>query len=690
MRRAARTANGCESSAAWRSCVVRLLCTPAAHAPSERVFEVFKRPLPIFALMLFAIVPSASAQTNIYHIRGNASAGSNNIWSIDPTTGAETLVYANYPGGNAATLAQRPSDGMIFYATNAASGLNGAVYRFNPATPSVAPVLLGNVGPSTSGGNVGSGFRMAFLSNTLYYMTGGGGADNDRLYILNQTTGQATPGPNITGTGSGGDMAFSGNTLYILNQNRQLYTATTAGGAATLVGTITFPGGITPNTLGNAFDASGRMLIQTISPSNLYRITLPSLSATLFSAVGGGTTATGDLASATVPAPDISVTKTDGVASTYQGATVTYTITVTNNGTYAVSANLVDTVPASLTGVAWTCVASAGSTCDAASGSGNTISTGATLNPSGTAAYTVTGTVNVASGSIVNTATISLDATWLAESNTSNNTATDTDTVVAAADLSITKIASSSFAVGNSATYSLTARNNGPQSATGTITVSDTLPAGLTYVSATGTGWACSSAGAVVTCTRSGPLTSGTTLPAITLTVAVAVAAAPSVSNTASVSSSATFDPVTSNNSSTATTPVLYVSLNKTFTLGGANPTPGTDISYTIDISNLGGMPVQNLVVTDPDASSVLKISDNADFKVGSVANSLGTTGLTVSVVYSNNGGTTYAYTPVSGGGGAPAGYDRNVTHVRWNFAGNLSQSVPNNAGSVSFTVRIR
>mgnify|MGYP003297747523 CR=1 FL=1 len=29
----------------------------------------------------------------------------------------------------------------------------------------------------------------------------------------------------------GGDMTFVGNTLYIINQTRQLYTATTAGGA---------------------------------------------------------------------------------------------------------------------------------------------------------------------------------------------------------------------------------------------------------------------------------------------------------------------------------------------------------------------------------------------------------------------------------------------------------------------------
>jgi hypothetical protein len=88
-------------------------------------------------------------------------------------------------------------------------------------------------------------------------------------------------------------------------------------------------------------------------------------------------------------------------------------------------------------------------------------------------------------------------------------------------------------------------------------------------------------------------------------------------------------------------------------------------------------------VIKDP-------IPSFTDFKVGSVTSTLGTTGLTVVIAYSNNGGTTFVYMPVSGGGGASAGYDRNVTNIRWTFTGNLSQTSPNNAGSVGFTVKIR
>lgn len=110
---------------------------------------------------------------------------------------------------------------------------------------------------------------------------------------------------------------------------------------------------------------------------------------------------------------------------------------------------------------------------------------------------------------------------------------------------------------------------------------------------------------------------------------------------------------------------------------------PGTDLVYTIAFTNSGTGGATSLIITDP-------IPANTDFKIGSVTNSLGTTGLSVTVAYSSNSGSTWTYTPVSGGGGAPAGYDRNVTNVRWTFTGSLNQTSPNNAGSVSFTARIR
>ncbi|HEX8476652.1 MAG TPA: hypothetical protein VF666_21825 [Pyrinomonadaceae bacterium] len=117
--------------------------------------------------------------------------------------------------------------------------------------------------------------------------------------------------------------------------------------------------------------------------------------------------------------------------------------------------------------------------------------------------------------------------------------------------------------------------------------------------------------------------------------------------------------------------------------LPNATVLPGGDIVYTINFTNIGGTPATNFVITD-------QIPANTDFKIGSPTTSPGTTGLTAAVSYSNDGGTTWTYTPTSGAGGAPAGYDRALTHVRWSFTGNLTSASPNNTGSVAFTVRVR
>lgn len=111
---------------------------------------------------------------------------------------------------------------------------------------------------------------------------------------------------------------------------------------------------------------------------------------------------------------------------------------------------------------------------------------------------------------------------------------------------------------------------------------------------------------------------------------------------------------------------------------------PHTDLVYTIGFSNGGGGAAFAFVITDP-------IPANTDFKLGSMTSSLGTTGLTpTTLAYSNNSGVTWTYAPVSGAGGAPAGYDRTVTNVRWSFGSTLGQTAPNNAGSVTLTTRIR
>ncbi len=260
---------------------------------------------------------------------------------------------------------------------------------------------------------------------------------------------------------------------------------------------------------------------------------------------------------------------------------------------------------------------------------------------------------------------------------------------------------------GTTATYSIVVSNAANRNAATTLAISDTLPSNFTYAS---TGSVTLAGGATRPSTTNPnagdavPAWSTFTIPggaSVTITFTSNIAS--SVSGVQQNPATATYlDPArtTANGTTTASynsasstgedvnvVAPPNVALVKDCTAPAncttQQQTPGTDLTYKIAFTNGGGRAAQSFVLTD-------QIPANTDFKVGSVSTALGTTGMTVVVAYSNDGGTTYTYTPASGGGGAPAGYDRNVTHVRWTFTGNLSQTSPNNTGSVSFITRIR
>jgi uncharacterized repeat protein (TIGR01451 family) len=101
-------------------------------------------------------------------------------------------------------------------------------------------------------------------------------------------------------------------------------------------------------------------------------------------------------------------------------------------------------------------------------------------------------------------------------------------------DLAIAMHHEGGFAVGEQGVYTLTLTNIGATATSGVITVTDTLPPGLTYISATGSGWNCSASDETVTCTNGGPLNGGAS-STITLTVNVGFAATPGATNFAMV-----------------------------------------------------------------------------------------------------------------------------------------------------------
>src|SRR6202047_2805468 len=157
-------------------------------------------------------------------------------------------------------------------------------------------------------------------------------------------------------------------------------------------------------------------------------------------------------------------------------------------------------------------------------------------------------------------------------------------------DLTITKSHTGNFTLGGTGSYPITATNSGNAPTSGTVTVADTLPTGLTPTTATGTGWSCGIATQTVTCTTSTALAAGASYPNITLAVNVASNAPATVTNTATVSgggetntSNDTANDVTTINVSTPPDLTISKSHSGNFVQGQAGAT------YTITVTNSGG-----------------------------------------------------------------------------------------------------
>jgi len=286
---------------------------------------------------------------------------------------------------------------------------------------------------------------------------------------------------------------------------------------------------------------------------------------------------------------DLVVTKTDGVTTATPGGSVTYTITASNAGpSNATGATVADTFPASLT-CTWTCVGAGGGTCTA-SGSGNVNDT-ANLPAGGSVTYTASCTISAAAtGTLSNTATVTAPA-GVTDPTPGNNSATDSDTLSASADLSITKTDGvTTVAAGGSVTYTIVASNAGPSNATG-ATVTDTFPASLTCT------WTCAGAGGgICAASGSGNVNDTVNLPSgggvtYTASCTISVAATGTLSNTATVTAPAgVTDPTPGNNSATdsdtlTAPPPVAVSGTKT---ASGTFAPGSTVTYTVVLHNSG------------------------------------------------------------------------------------------------------
>ncbi len=238
---------------------------------------------------------------------------------------------------------------------------------------------------------------------------------------------------------------------------------------------------------------------------------------------------------------NLSLTVTDNPDPALVNTTLTYTLNVTNNGPSTANAvTVIDELPAGVTFISAThtgCTHNNGVvTCNLSN-----------MNNGAIVQFDIN-VMPTAPGNISNTAIVSANEN---DSSASNNTDTETTQVdpLSGTDLVLTKTDSvDPVTLGNNLTYTIQITNNGPEDATG-VTVTDTLPGSVTFVSASA---GCSETAGVVTC-NIGNLSADANA---SVEIDVTTTAAGTISNTASVTGNET-DPIPGNNSGTEDTVVF-------------------------------------------------------------------------------------------------------------------------------------
>ncbi|HYC60119.1 MAG TPA: hypothetical protein VEK79_11200 [Thermoanaerobaculia bacterium] len=286
---------------------------------------------------------------------------------------------------------------------------------------------------------------------------------------------------------------------------------------------------------------------------------------------------------AVVTQTDLAVSQTDSGPALHND-TVTFTVTVTNNGpSTAAGVTLVDTLSNAT-------FISATSTVGTCSGTGPINCNIGGLAPTQSAVITITATANSV-GTITNNASVS--SSTFDPDNSNNNAPTASIIVSPKADLGVT--ITDAIDPANplqNVLYSVNVVNNGPDSAaSASIAVSITNGS---ITSASGAPFTCSGTGASATCT-SASLAPGSYV----ITVAAQAPAQGTMTLSATASSSTTDVPTTNNTASETTTINSFVDLTITKS-GLTNATAGSGIVYTITVKNTGPSDAANVVVDDP------------------------------------------------------------------------------------------
>lgn len=605
------------------------------------------------------------------------------IQRLDETTNTLTGgTITLFSGATSATLAVSP-DGSKFYTADDSDYL--WIYNTSTASWTRAGYFSGVadrlVRMTVTPG--GTGYAMDSSGNFWSFTPSGG------TQYLGKVKSSSTTTPNFYQNGD--FFATADGKLYMLSAQ--------TGGTVNLW--YVNPATLTAEFLGNMTDASRNVQYNGLAatPNGVYAANsagrlgnVDPINVTI-TPVGTTTTGSTDLASCYYPtyAPKIgavkSVKKVAGSTGSdvRPGDTLEYTITVRNSGTLpAGGVTFKDALPAGTTYVA-----------DSARVNGFTTTTlnGTTINLGGSN-YPFTSSVGICSASTtactdqvmkvdttpstidneavitfrvtVNEGTTSIRNVGIINYNDGNTPPTDIPTnpvdtpVVPWPQLTITKTSNATggtWTVGQTgATYTLTVKNTGTVPTSGTITVKDLLPGGITLSSSftAPSGWTCSTSGQLLTCTTTNVLTAGASVN-ITVPVNVTGTTLGTLTNKAAVGGGsdpnpipdpATCTPGTGNpQNQCASVPVNVVgapTLNVTKTVkkvAGSTSTdvyPGDTLEYTITVRNTGSADATGVTVVDALPAGTTYVAESARVN--------GFTSTTLNGTTINLGGSTYPF----------------------------------------------